>query len=602
MPALPGARSRLALAAVLVLFSLPLMLRLGEPEMRSDEAIYSYAVERTLDTGDWLTPRSIPSDEPFLEKPPLKFWIVAAAIKSGLLPRNEAGLRFFDGLFGAVAFIYIFLLGRWLAGPMAGVIAVLVIFTIDPLLFDHGLRSSNMEASVFLSYCGGLYHFARWVESAGSTRRRTHALAVALYFVLGFMTKFVAALFLPLICAAALAWRRDAALQIRSGWRDWVAPAGVVLLLTVPWFVYATALYGRGFWDVIFATHVYTRFAGVLEPSHIHPWHYYLTVPAKEIAYSGSALLVAAGIVRLIVAAVRNETWFARLCLVWVIVPVVLISFGTSKLFHYAYPFLPPVGLGAGFAVATVLARLDSTAGGSFGSFVRWARALVVFMAAAFLILSVWTALAGPVRYEVGSTVWFRNSSVLRPAIFSVLFLWIAGYSTNARRLVAAVALAILLPISAYADKIEHITTRTDHPLRTTRDCVASVQAAGHARAAGVYKSSDNIIHHSYYYYLWRLGPWTTAPAFSAGEVRGRLAPQVPGDAAPVIIQHSDYDTLFQKLREERSDLVDVLKNNAVRYEETVAILLPGPYASCVAPVLAAGGRPIWPAPAAAVR
>ena len=37
-----------------------------------------------------------------------------------------------------------------------------------------------------------------WAASATPARRRGHVVAVMLYFFLGFMTKFVAALFLPL--------------------------------------------------------------------------------------------------------------------------------------------------------------------------------------------------------------------------------------------------------------------------------------------------------------------------------------------------------------------------------------------------------------------
>ncbi len=147
---------------VLLLFCFPLFLGLSRWDVGNDEAIYSYAVDRILETGEWLTPRSIPTDEPFLEKPPLKFWMVAAPIRVGLLPHDEFGLRFIDALCGAAAFVYVFLLGRWLAGPVCGAAAVLVLFTIDPLLFEHGLRSNNMEAPLFLSYCGGLFHFARW--------------------------------------------------------------------------------------------------------------------------------------------------------------------------------------------------------------------------------------------------------------------------------------------------------------------------------------------------------------------------------------------------------------------------------------------------------
>src|SRR5690349_6322773 len=90
---------------VLSCFSAPLLYSLREPDMRNDEAIYSYAVERMVDTGDWVTPRSIPTHWTFFEKPPLKFWMVSAVSRSGILQRIEAGLRFLDGLFGGIALL-----------------------------------------------------------------------------------------------------------------------------------------------------------------------------------------------------------------------------------------------------------------------------------------------------------------------------------------------------------------------------------------------------------------------------------------------------------------------------------------------------------------
>ena len=170
--------SRLWLALVVAVFCVPLFHDLGRADTRDDEAIYSFAVDRLLETGDWLEPKSIPNDDwVFLEKPPLKFWIVAAPIRLGLLPDNEFGRRFWDALFGAVAFVYVFLIGCRLIGPACGAIAVLVLFVHEPLLIAHGLRSNNMEGPLFLAYCGGMYHFMAWTDgrrrpAAGGTRSR----------------------------------------------------------------------------------------------------------------------------------------------------------------------------------------------------------------------------------------------------------------------------------------------------------------------------------------------------------------------------------------------------------------------------------------------
>jgi len=83
----------LELAIVAAVFSAPLFVGLGQPDREGDETNYSYAVQSILETGDWLNPRSAPtSDVVFLEKPPLKFGIVALPIRLGLLPNDDFGL------------------------------------------------------------------------------------------------------------------------------------------------------------------------------------------------------------------------------------------------------------------------------------------------------------------------------------------------------------------------------------------------------------------------------------------------------------------------------------------------------------------------------
>ncbi len=340
-----------ALALVIVFCCAPLFLNLREPDLKSDEAIHSWAVDRILDTGEWLTPRSLPDDSAFIEKPPLKFWLVAAGIRSGLLPRNELGLRWWDTLFASVAFVYVYLLGRRLSGPLCGLAAVLALFTIDTLVFEHGLRENNMDAATFLCYCGGVFHFARWVE-ADPTRAKGHAAAVAAYFALGFMTKFVAVVFLPAVCVVAFAWRGGAWARLRTNWRDWIVPALLVCGLVAPWFIYQTAKRGSLFWNVILGDHVFRRFAATLVPEHVQPWNYYFVRTWWEFQRAGTHWVVLAGIGRLIVAAIRGESWVSRLVLVWGVLPIVAISFGTSKLTHYVFPFLPPIALAAGLIVA----------------------------------------------------------------------------------------------------------------------------------------------------------------------------------------------------------------------------------------------------------
>jgi 4-amino-4-deoxy-L-arabinose transferase-like glycosyltransferase len=589
-------------AIVIGFFCAPLFVNLREPDMRSDEAIYSYAVERILDTGDWLTPRSIPNDDAFLEKPPLKFWLVAAGMRAGLLPTDEQGMRWLDALFGAVAFLYVYALGRGLSGPLCGVVAVLVLFTLDPLVFAHGLRGNNMEAALLLCYCGGVFHFAKWVE-AGPQRARGHAAAVCAWFFLGFMTKFVAALFLPAVCVTALALGPGGRARVRSRWRDWTLPVLLTAALSVPWFIYQSVREPAHFWQIILGAHVYQRFTSSLDSAHLHPWPFYFVQTWKELRIAGTNGVVMVGIAALLVAAIRQKPWLARLLLIWGVLPVVAISLGTSKLVHYAYPFWPALGLAAGLFIAEVVRAIDGPPGAAVagwltrlvpGPVVAWRtknvgrrRVLVVLIVAA-VVTAAWTAVRGPFAINVGGATYFRNSTVLAPLLVACGLLMAGGYTRIMVRLAVTAGLIAIVPTRVYSGELAHVM-RTDHPIRAVRDCMVSVQRTGVKTGSGVLGVYRDIQHYGYYYYLWRVGAWTFNPEFSLEQTERRL--WTPGEQTPVIVSRQDYETLVRQ-----ADSTPMPAG--VRVEENLAILLPGPFQACLPDVLAAGGQPLWKAAA----
>ena len=606
------------LLVVVCLFCGPLFVGLGNTDLASDEAIYSYAVDRILETGDWLTPRLIPYDGPFLEKPPLKLWAVAGAIQAGLLPRGEFGLRFLDAVFGAVAFIYVFWLGRRLAGPLCGLVAVLVLFTHRQLLFEHGLRSNNMDAALFLAYCGGAYHFARWVDGASEQRRAIHALAVSAYFTLGFMTKFVAVLFLPILCMAALAWRDDRRVRLKSTWRAWLTPALLTCAVSVPWFVYQTFRTGPLLWQTILGQHVYTRFTGTLDPAHLQPWNYYYLVTWAELTSAGSQWIAAAGIAALAVQAWAGRPWLARLLLIWSIVPLALLSVGTSKVFHYAYPFLPPIAIGAG-AVADLLFRyiergigpplriagsvLLQAAGrlwpGASSAFQSrpWPsdedsprRALTrgVLIAGAVVAVgaSLWTAATGPIQWNV-SGLELRNSSVLRPLAVAAIFVVAAGHARVLIPALALMAVAFVLPLSAYWATVDRLASVRD-PLRVLRDCV--IDRHDQPTETHVYPAYADLQNHTPYYYLRNVGPWIVHDRSPRND---ELLAQIDASdqQSLLILARDDYERFVREI-----PLADVRvprRPPGLVLPEHIVVLTPGPLEACAAAAIAADGNDV---------
>jgi 4-amino-4-deoxy-L-arabinose transferase-like glycosyltransferase len=584
--------SRPWLALVLVLFCLPLFVGLRSLDLETDEAIYSFAVDRILEVGEWLQPKSSPSETAvFLEKPPLKFWIVAAPIRAGVLPHDEFGLRFWDAFFGGVAFLYVFAIGSLLAGPVCGAIGVMLLFVHWPLLLDHGLRTNNMEGPLFLSYCGGVYHFLRWSAATGG-KKQAHAVAVGLYFVLGFMTKFVAALFLPLVLALGALAFRWTRLKLAADWRIWVSVTVLVMALILPWFIYAYVLFGNELWETMFAAHVYERFTVGLNQAHVHPWHYYLGMMAEGFTRSGLQWLVPIGMLTLLVQSLRRRWFEGAIVLLWGTIPLALISAGSSKLYHYAYPFLPPLTIAAGYLVAlilmlapVVLRKILEHADDFLGRLVprlseagkqpviRRIGTGVIWLAAG---LAVGALLFGVVRVGAGNLQLFKSSGIIRPLAAIVLAGLLIRRSALVATLVVVLTILWWMPVSVYESTIRQLSVEK-HPLRDASDCVRQVEARlGGSGPAGLYVDTDSSMWHPIYYYFRRVRPWTRQ-ATPAPDILDRNL----HDAAalrPSLVQEDRYRDYLHG--PEASRFTGGPSPPMISMFEYV-LLLPGPYSRC---------------------
>lgn len=599
--------SRLAAALVLALFCLPLFIGLGRTDLQNDEAIYSFAVDRILEDGEWLTPKLSPGEQTaFLEKPPLKFWIVAAPIRLGLLPHDEFGLRFWDAAFGSLAFVYVFLIGRRVAGPLCGIVSVAVLFVHAPLILDHGLRSNTMEAPLLLAYCGGVYHFLQWARAP----RRSSALLVALFFVLGFMTKFVAALFLPLVIGLASAtvpeWRRT----VLRGWRHWAAATVLGGVLIVPWFVYEQLRFGADFWKVVVGGHVIERMTVSIDPTHVHPWNHYVMILYRTLRQSASLPLAVAGAVLLLVRPFRRWSGEDVLIVSWFAVPMGLISLSPSKLYHYAYPFLPPVAIAAGLVPVFLWRTLQPRLTGAGNSLERWmtargARLVTVArrpsvayplmaVAAAAIALAALAAVGIPVRWKIGQTVVLRNVQVLRPWMIALGLAALAGRPTRVMQTLVPLVIAAILPFGVYRAMLARLPAEA-HPLRDARDCVVGIVDGAPLPGAYVQIMEGSFLH-PYYYYFRRFGTWEWKHVPDDAALYANV--WGPGASRPVLVSDLRYFEFRTHLRNADAGLLDQMARAAgvpagavsrrtadisapmISLGE-VLLLLPGRYSAC---------------------
>jgi hypothetical protein len=219
----------------------------------------------------------------------------------------------------------------------------------------------------------------------------------------------------------------------------------------------------------------------------LSPGDYYVSATWHELTHAGAEVVAVAGLARLAYVAWRDEVWLARLVLLWGVAPMVLISLGTSKLLHYAYPFWPPIGIGAGMAFTWMLEKLDEPIGawcrrafGRSARLVEWSLrpgsqyvpSLVIV--AGLVALAVATLVHGPVVIERGGRC--CSGTPQRCARSSSPRSWPARRRLPALARLTGVLVALMLPLGVTPTRWSSSAGSIIHFER--RECVAECSRA----------------------------------------------------------------------------------------------------------------------------
>jgi 4-amino-4-deoxy-L-arabinose transferase-like glycosyltransferase len=270
-----GARdtdSRARPLALLLLLLLPgalLYPTRGFHLLEPDEGRYAQIPKEMLETGSWVVPTL--QGEPYLDKPPLMYWITALSYKAfGVTP--EAA-RLVPALCVHLTILSVYLLGRLSIGHRAAFWAALLLalapgfVSVARLLLLDGLLTLCVTVSVLCGYEAvrtGTFRRGWWVASA-----------VASGF--GFLTKGPISevlLFIPLWAYAVLA-AKHAAAPARPGLKWYVAFFAVVFAVNLPWYI-AIGMQQPQFLKYFFWEHNVMRF---LQPfDHLQPIWYYVPI------------------------------------------------------------------------------------------------------------------------------------------------------------------------------------------------------------------------------------------------------------------------------------------------------------------------------------
>lgn len=314
-------------AMILGLQFLLLAFRLGQiPLLGPDEPRYARVAVEMARANEFVTPTL--TGEPWLEKPPLYYWLAGLGYRLG--GENEAAARWPAVLAALLMTAFTGLLGARLFGRSCGRLAMIVIAT-SPLAFAYS-RAATMDVLVaaFITGASGLFLLSSLGVAGPSAVPAAWALmAVAL------LAKGPIGIVIPLGVAlfAGLALGRLTLPRL-------VSPLGIVVALAIagPWFAAIYLDQGPRFIEVFILNHNLDRFTSTIH-NHPGPIYYYLPVLLLGIfPWSGLLAPALAGL-----GAVERRPLLAILA--WILVPLALFSLAGSKLPGYILPCLPPLAI-----------------------------------------------------------------------------------------------------------------------------------------------------------------------------------------------------------------------------------------------------------------
>ncbi len=317
-------------------------VNLGQWDLWSpDEPRYAQVAKEMVSGGDWILMHL--NGKIYADKPPLFFWLIALSsyLWGGF---SSFAVRFPSALFGTLAVLLTFLIGKRLYSYRTGFLAGLILAT--SLEFAYLSTRANIDATLTFFTTAAIYCFIRWygIGKEGRNDPFKHISIYGFYICLAIatLTKGPVGFILPLLVGLVyLTIQKD-----WSGIKRMKLPQGIILflLIVLAWYLPALLKGGKEYFDETIMLHTVDRFAR--GSSHIRPFYYYLcNFPADFLPWifflPGS---IAYGFANR-KAGIQREFLFL---FAWFVVIFIFFSFSKGKRGLYLLPLFPAVSLMVG--------------------------------------------------------------------------------------------------------------------------------------------------------------------------------------------------------------------------------------------------------------
>ncbi|HSD10319.1 MAG TPA: glycosyltransferase family 39 protein [Candidatus Binatia bacterium] len=303
------------------------------PLIDRDEGRYAEGAREMLASGDWLVPRLF--GVPYLEKPPLFYWLTAAAYH--MVGVDELGARLVSALAATAGVLATGLFARRSFGARAALFAAAILATSGLYFVLARVAITDMLFAVLIA--GAIMAFYA-AESEGRSFLPFWVLAAAATLTKGPVAPVLCALVGAAHVAIAGRW---AVLRARRFWSG----LPLFLALVVPWFAWVEIDHPGFLGFYVYKEHM-LRVAG---DEHREPFYWY--VPWLLLCFLPWTPLFIATLPRIRIRLQERSRGgaAARFTAVWAALILAFFSLPRGKLVPYILPMFPALAILLGDAL-----------------------------------------------------------------------------------------------------------------------------------------------------------------------------------------------------------------------------------------------------------
>lgn len=309
------------------------------------EGNYAEIPREMLQSGDWVIPHL--NYVPYLEKPPLFYWLTALTYK--IIGVNVFAARFWSALPALLLVMSVFFFVRHVRGETEALLSALILASSVGMIAMA--RTSYMDMLLCFFTAWTFFCFYLGVGEA----RRILGPRGRIYFLLAFVSLALAVLTKGLIGIVLPCGGIFLYLLLQKRWTllkriPWLLGIALFLAITVPWHVLAAMRNERFTWFYFINEH-WLRFLGTRTPKDYYegPFYYqFLRVLFLFLPWSPLLPFVVFGKLR---ERIRDPWTCFLFC--WIAVFLLFYSISKAKANYYMLPALPALAmlLGSGLRI-----------------------------------------------------------------------------------------------------------------------------------------------------------------------------------------------------------------------------------------------------------